>query len=133
MSKAPKMREFYITYREQPKMQPLVAQIGWTHNLIVLQRCEDTLEREFYIRCGVCLARRRQTHRCGYLPHGEAAAQGTQRSVALSGRDCKTAGGRGMSLWNGERGIYVELEDLNAEAGKSSKRISRSWEFEWNN
>jgi len=31
-------------------VQPLVAQIGWTHNLIILQRCKDPLEREFYIR-----------------------------------------------------------------------------------
>ncbi|MCC7263202.1 MAG: DUF1016 family protein [Candidatus Latescibacteria bacterium] len=44
------MREFYLTYRNLPKVQLLVAQIGWTHNLIVLQRCEDPLEREFYIR-----------------------------------------------------------------------------------
>ena len=44
------MREFYLAYRDQPKVQPLVAQIGWTHNLIVLQRCKDPLEREFYIR-----------------------------------------------------------------------------------
>jgi predicted nuclease of restriction endonuclease-like (RecB) superfamily len=44
------MREFYLAYRELPKVQPLVAQIGWSHNLIVLQRCKDPLEREFYIR-----------------------------------------------------------------------------------
>jgi predicted nuclease of restriction endonuclease-like (RecB) superfamily len=44
------MREFYITYRDLPKVQPLVAQIGWTQNLIVLQRCRGPLEREFYIR-----------------------------------------------------------------------------------
>ena len=44
------MREFYIAYRALPKVQPLVAQIGWTQNLIVLQRCRDPLEREFYIR-----------------------------------------------------------------------------------
>jgi Protein of unknown function (DUF1016). len=44
------MREFYLAYRDQPKVQPLVAPIGWTHNLIVLQRCKDPLEREFYIR-----------------------------------------------------------------------------------
>lgn len=44
------MREFYVAYRDQPKVQPLVAQIGWTHNLIVLTRCSDLLEREFYIR-----------------------------------------------------------------------------------
>jgi len=44
------MREFYLAYRELPKVQPLVAQIGWTQNLIVLQRCKEPLEREFYIR-----------------------------------------------------------------------------------
>ena len=44
------MREFYLLYRDLPKVQPLVAQIGWTHNLLILQRCKDPLEREFYIR-----------------------------------------------------------------------------------
>jgi len=44
------MREFYLNYSNLPKVQPLVAQIGWTHNLVILQRCRDTLEREFYIR-----------------------------------------------------------------------------------
>ena len=44
------MREFYQAYRDLPKVQPLVAQIGWTHNLIILQRCSDPLEREFYLR-----------------------------------------------------------------------------------
>ena len=44
------MREFYLAYCDLPKVQPLVAQIGWTHNLIILQRCKDPLEREFYIR-----------------------------------------------------------------------------------
>lgn len=44
------MREFYTIYRDDRKVQPLVAQIGWTHNLIILQRCKDPLEREFYIR-----------------------------------------------------------------------------------
>lgn len=44
------MREFYLAYKGLPKVQPLVAQIAWTHNLVVLQRCKDNLEREFYIR-----------------------------------------------------------------------------------
>lgn len=44
------MREFYVAYRDLPKVQPLVALIGWTHNLIVLTRCSDPLEREFYVR-----------------------------------------------------------------------------------
>ena len=44
------MREFYLLYRDLPKVQPLVAQIGWTQNLTILQRCKEPLEREFYIR-----------------------------------------------------------------------------------
>jgi predicted nuclease of restriction endonuclease-like (RecB) superfamily len=44
------MREFYLAYSDLPKVQPLVAQIGWSQNLVILQRCKDALEREFYIR-----------------------------------------------------------------------------------
>lgn len=44
------MREFYLTYHDDERVQPLVAQIGWTHNLVIFQRCKDPLEREFYIR-----------------------------------------------------------------------------------
>jgi predicted nuclease of restriction endonuclease-like (RecB) superfamily len=44
------MRAFYLLYRDDERVQPLVAQIGWTHNLAILQRCKDPLEREFYIR-----------------------------------------------------------------------------------
>ena len=44
------MREFYLLYCDDKRVQPLVAQIGWTHNLVILQRCKDPLEREFYIR-----------------------------------------------------------------------------------
>lgn len=44
------MRELYVTYADLRKVQPLVAQIGWSHNLVILQRCKDPQEREFYIR-----------------------------------------------------------------------------------
>lgn len=43
-------RQFYLTYQDNQKLQPLVGEIGWTHNLIVMSRCKDDLEREFYIR-----------------------------------------------------------------------------------
>lgn len=44
------MREFYMLYRDDKRVQPLVAQLEWSHNLAILQRCKDSLEREFYIR-----------------------------------------------------------------------------------
>lgn len=28
----------------------MVAEIGWTHNLVILEKCKDDLQREFYIR-----------------------------------------------------------------------------------
>ncbi len=44
------MRSFFATYSQSERLQPLVAEIGWTHNLIILEKCKDDLQREFYIR-----------------------------------------------------------------------------------
>ncbi len=44
------MRDFYITYSSSQKLPPLVAEIGWSHNRVILDKCKDDLEREFYIR-----------------------------------------------------------------------------------
>jgi predicted nuclease of restriction endonuclease-like (RecB) superfamily len=44
------MSEFFTSYRDKPKLQPLAAIIGWTQNLVILQRCKEPLEREFYLR-----------------------------------------------------------------------------------
>ncbi len=32
------------------KLAPMVREIGWSHNIIIMERCRDDLEREFYIR-----------------------------------------------------------------------------------
>ncbi|MBE9011774.1 DUF1016 family protein [Pseudanabaenaceae cyanobacterium LEGE 13415] len=45
-----RMRDFYLTYCSNEKLTPLVAEIGWSHNIVILQKCKDDLEREFYIR-----------------------------------------------------------------------------------
>jgi predicted nuclease of restriction endonuclease-like (RecB) superfamily len=45
-----RMRDFYLTYKANEKLTPLVAEIGWTHNIVILEKCKDDLEREFYIR-----------------------------------------------------------------------------------
>ncbi len=44
------MRSFYLEYKDNKKLQPLVAEISWTHNLILMEKCKDQLEREFYLR-----------------------------------------------------------------------------------
>lgn len=45
-----RMRLFYETYANNEKLAPMVREIGWTHNLVILEKCKDNLEREFYIR-----------------------------------------------------------------------------------
>lgn len=45
-----RMKLFYDTYAENQKLAPLVREIAWSHNLVVMERCKDDLQREFYIR-----------------------------------------------------------------------------------
>jgi predicted nuclease of restriction endonuclease-like (RecB) superfamily len=44
------MRQFHMEYREHKKLQPLVGEIAWAHNLAIMSKCKDPLEREFYLR-----------------------------------------------------------------------------------
>ena len=45
-----RMKLFHETYTDNQKLAPLVREIAWSHNLIVMERCKDELQREFYIR-----------------------------------------------------------------------------------
>ena len=45
-----RMKSFFETYSGAGKLAPLVREIGWSHNLIILERCADAQEREFYLR-----------------------------------------------------------------------------------
>ena len=42
--------KFYETYRDDPKVAPLVRQLPWTHNLLILSRSKRPEEREFYLQ-----------------------------------------------------------------------------------
>ena len=44
------MRNFYIEYKDNEILQPLVAEISWTKNIIIIEKCKEPLEREFYIK-----------------------------------------------------------------------------------
>ena len=44
------MRQFYSEYCDKPNLQPLVGEISWSKNLVIMARCKDDLEREFYLR-----------------------------------------------------------------------------------
>jgi predicted nuclease of restriction endonuclease-like (RecB) superfamily len=51
-----RMMQFYETYRNQPKLAPLVRELPWTHNLLIMSRSKRDEEREFYLR--LCIRER---------------------------------------------------------------------------
>lgn len=44
------MKQFYDTYKDFPKISPLVREISWTNNLLIFSRCKTTEEMEFYLK-----------------------------------------------------------------------------------
>jgi predicted nuclease of restriction endonuclease-like (RecB) superfamily len=46
------MRQFYLEYYKNEKLQPLVGEISWTKNVVIFQKCKDYLEREFLNEMG---------------------------------------------------------------------------------
>jgi predicted nuclease of restriction endonuclease-like (RecB) superfamily len=43
------MRLFYSEIQQHEKLQPLVGEISWTKNILILTKCKESLEREFYM------------------------------------------------------------------------------------
>ena len=45
-----RMKLFHETYAGDEKLAPMVREIGWSHNIVIMEKCKDDLQREFYIR-----------------------------------------------------------------------------------
>ena len=45
-----RMKQFYETYANYEKVSPLVTQINWTNNLLILSGTKSIEEKEFYLR-----------------------------------------------------------------------------------
>ncbi|MCL2101973.1 MAG: PDDEXK nuclease domain-containing protein [Fibromonadales bacterium] len=45
-----RMRAFFENYGNSQKLAPMVRELAWSHNIIIMEKCKDELEREFYIR-----------------------------------------------------------------------------------
>lgn len=45
-----RMKGFFEAYRGHEKLAPLVREIGWSHNLVILEGCDAAQQREFYLR-----------------------------------------------------------------------------------
>ena len=42
-----RMKAFFEAYTGQEKLAPLVREISWSHNIVIMEKCKDDLEREF--------------------------------------------------------------------------------------
>lgn len=44
-----RMKQFYSTYKDSPKLSTLLREISWSHNLAIISGCKSLEEREFYL------------------------------------------------------------------------------------
>ncbi len=45
-----RMRNFYLSYKDSEKLAQLVREISWSNNILIMEKCKDDLEKEFYIQ-----------------------------------------------------------------------------------
>lgn len=45
-----RMKQFYETYKDFPKLSSLLREISWTNNLLIFSRCKTIEEMEFYLK-----------------------------------------------------------------------------------
>lgn len=42
-----RMKGFFETYRDAAKLAPLAREIGWSHNIVIMERCSGRMTRKF--------------------------------------------------------------------------------------
>jgi len=45
-----RMRSFYLEYKENEKLSQMAREISWTNNCVIIAKCKDEREREFYMQ-----------------------------------------------------------------------------------
>lgn len=45
-----RMKQFFETYRDDPRLAPLVREVSWSANLVILGQCRSAEERSFYLQ-----------------------------------------------------------------------------------
>jgi predicted nuclease of restriction endonuclease-like (RecB) superfamily len=48
-----RMRQFFEAYAKDERVPALLTQLPWTHHLLILSRCKQSEEREFYLRLAI--------------------------------------------------------------------------------
>jgi hypothetical protein len=42
-----RMKSFYEVYRDNEKLTPLVAEIGWVQNCLIIENCKNDIQKEY--------------------------------------------------------------------------------------
>lgn len=45
-----RMRNFYLSYKDNTKLAQAVREISWGQNILIFEKCKDDKEKEYYIR-----------------------------------------------------------------------------------
>lgn len=45
-----RMRNFYLSYREEANLAQLVREVSWGQNILIFEKCKTSQEREYYLR-----------------------------------------------------------------------------------
>jgi len=48
-----RMKQFYESYCNNPKLSPLVREITWTNNLLIINKTNNDIEKEFYLKLSI--------------------------------------------------------------------------------
>lgn len=52
------MARFYAEYQSDEMLQPLVGEISWSEHIVILTKCKEMQQRQFYILA---------TKKCSYI------------------------------------------------------------------
>lgn len=49
-----RMKQYYETYKDSQELSTLSRELSWSHNILLLSKCNTNEEREYYIRKSLC-------------------------------------------------------------------------------
>ena len=102
-----RMKQFYETYRDFPKLSTLLREISWSHNLAIFSRCKTIEEREFYL-----LLAKKENYSFRELDR-QISASLFERTMIGNSTRVKLVSGNNKDLSNNFKDSYVfEFLDL---------------------
>ena len=82
-----RMKQFYETYSGNEKLSPLVREIPWTNNLLIMTGCKTDEAREFYLR--LCIAnrytKRELDRQINSMPYERTMLSGAKNKELITG------------------------------------------------